>query len=103
MFDGVVGGANYCWEIESEVPSAQRLNEAYREAYGGVPTDYAAYGYAGIYGLLEGAKRAGSTEADAVIAAMEEMRYDPYKGEQYFRTCDHQAVQPVFVLEAKGP
>ena len=101
-FEGVIGGANYYWELESKYASAKRLNDAYRKKHGGaVPSDYAAYGFAGIYGLLEGAKAAGSTDTDAVIAAMGKMKYDAYKGEQHFRQCDHQAVQTVLVLESK--
>ena len=101
-FEGVIGGANYYWEIEKSVPSAKRLNDAYRAKHGGaVPSDYAAYGFAGIYGLLEGVKKAGMSDTDAVIAAMETLKYDAYKGMQYFRTCDHQSVQSVLVLESK--
>ena len=102
VFAGVLGGANYYWKLEDEHESAKRLNDAYRAAHNAVPTDYAAYGFAGVYGLLEGAKAASSTEADAVIAAMEAMTYDPCKGEQRFRTCDHQALQSVLVLQAKA-
>jgi branched-chain amino acid transport system substrate-binding protein len=54
-----------------------------------------------VHGLLEGVKKAGSSDTDAVIAAMEQLKYDAYKGEQYFRKCDHQAVQSVLVLESK--
>ena len=46
-------------------------------------------------------KKAGSVEPDGVIAAMEQIKYDVGKGEQYFRKCDHQAVQPVLVIESK--
>lgn len=100
-FEGVVGGANYYWELEKTVPSAKRLNDAYRAKHGGaVPSDYAAYGFAGIFGLLEGVKKAGTTDADAVIAAMEALNYDAYKGQQYFRKCDHQSVQSVLILES---
>jgi branched-chain amino acid transport system substrate-binding protein len=101
-FEGIIGGANYYWGIENEFESAKRLNEAYRERHGdAVPSDYGAYGFAGIYGLLEGAKKAGSTESDAVIAAMEGMTYDAYKGEQRFRECDHQSVQSVLIIQSK--
>jgi branched-chain amino acid transport system substrate-binding protein len=100
-FEGVIGGANYYWELEKTVPSAKRLNDAYRKKHNAVPSDYAAYGFAGVYGLLEGAKKAGSTDTDAVIAALEDLKYDAYKGEQYFRKCDHQSVQSVLVLESK--
>jgi branched-chain amino acid transport system substrate-binding protein len=101
-FEGVVGGANYYWELEKTVPSAKRLNDAYRAKHGGaVPSDYAAYGFAGVFSLLEGVKKAGTTDADAVIAAMGALKYDAYKGEQYFRKCDHQSVQSVLILESK--
>ncbi len=100
-FGGVIGGANYYWELENTVPSAKRLNDAYRKKHNTVPSDYAAYGFAGIYGLLEGVKKAGTTDTDAVIAALETIKYDAYKGEQHFRKCDHQAVQSVLVLESK--
>jgi branched-chain amino acid transport system substrate-binding protein len=52
--------------------------------------------------LLAGAKAAGSTDADKVIAALESLKYDKYKGVQYFRKCDHQSVQPVYIIESKA-
>src|SRR5262249_11537168 len=101
-FEGVVGGTNYYWELEKTTASAKRLNDIFRARHGGaVPSDYGAYGFSGIYGLLEGVKKAGTTDADAVIAAMETMQYDAYKGTQYFRKCDHQSVQSVLVIESK--
>jgi branched-chain amino acid transport system substrate-binding protein len=102
-FEGIIGGGNYYWAIEDKVPSAKRFNDAYRKKHGdGVPTAYGALGFAGVHGLLEGVKKAGSAETDAVIAAMEQLKYDAYKGEQYFRKCDHQSVQSVLVLESKA-
>jgi branched-chain amino acid transport system substrate-binding protein len=102
-FEGVVGGANYYWGLEDKQPSAKRFNDAYRKKHGdAVPSAYGALGFAGVTGLLEGVTKAGSVDADAVIAAMEQIKYDVGKGEQYFRKCDHQAVQPVLVIESKA-
>ena len=102
-FEGVIGGGNYYWELESSVPSAKRFNDAYRKKHGdAVPSAYGALGYAGVTGILEGVKKAGAVEPDAVIAALESLRYDAYKGEEYFRKCDHQAVQSVLVFESKA-
>ncbi|MDO8534723.1 MAG: ABC transporter substrate-binding protein [Xanthobacteraceae bacterium] len=101
-FEGVIGGANYYWELEKTAPTAKRLNDAYRAKHGGeVPSDYAAYGFSGIYSMLEAVKKVGTTDTDAVIAAMETLKYDAYKGTQYFRKCDHQSVQSVLVIESK--
>jgi branched-chain amino acid transport system substrate-binding protein len=101
-FEGIVGGANYYWTLEDQYPSAKRFNDAYRKKHGdAVPSAYGALGFAGTYGLLQGVTKAGSTDTDAVIAAMEQMKYDALKGEQYFRKCDHQAVQSVLIIESK--
>ena len=102
-FEGVVGGTSYYWGIESTVPSAKAFNDRYRKAYEGrVPSDYGALGYAGVRALLEGARRAGGTDTAKVTAALEGLKYDFYKGAQEIRTCDHQAVQPVFIIESKA-
>ena len=101
-YEGVIGGANYYWGIEDTVASAKAFNDAYRAANNGAPpSDYGAYGYAGIGGLLQAVKAAGSTDTDAVVAAMEAMKYDRYKGTQYYRKCDHQSVQSVYIIESK--
>lgn len=102
VYSGVVGGTNYYWKLESEIASAKAFNDAYRAKNDGAPpSDYGAYGYAGVGVLLDAVKQAGSAETDAVIAALESMKYDKYKGEQYYRKCDHQSVQSVFIIESK--
>ena len=102
MFDGVVGGCNYHWTLEDSVPSAKAFNTLYRAKYSNtVPSDYGAYGYAGISSLLAAVKKAGKTDTDAVIAAFETVELDTHKGAERYRKCDHQAIQPVFVVESK--
>ena len=72
VFEGVVGGANYYWGLESQLPSAKAFNDAYRAANGGaIPTDYGAYGYTGLSSLLMAMQVAGGTDTDKVIAALE--------------------------------
>jgi branched-chain amino acid transport system substrate-binding protein len=101
-FDGVVGGTSYYWGIEDKVASAKEFNDRFRKMHGGaVPSDYGAMGYAGVKTLLVAAKAAGSTEPDKVIPALEALKYDYYKGPQYYRKCDHQSVQSVFIIESK--
>ncbi len=102
-FEDVIGGANYYWTLEDDHESAKKLNDAYRKKYPdeGVPSAYGALGFAGVYGILEGVKKAGGVDTDQVIQAMSGMHYDAYKGEEYYRECDHQAVQSVLILKAK--
>jgi branched-chain amino acid transport system substrate-binding protein len=102
-FEGVVGGTSYYWGIESSTPSAKVFNDKYRKANDGrVPSDYGALGYAGVRSLLDAAKRAGGTDTDKVIAALEGAKYDSYKGPEEIRACDHQSVQSVFIIESKS-
>ncbi|KQW18599.1 ABC transporter substrate-binding protein [Afipia sp. Root123D2] len=102
-FDGVIGGTSYYWGIEDKVPSAKAFNDRFRKMHDGkLPSDYGALGYAGIMTLLMGAKAAGTLDTDKVIAAVEALKYDYYKGPEYYRKCDHQAVQSVLIIESKS-
>lgn len=102
-FEGVVGGTSYYWRLEDTVPTAKAFNDKFRAAHGGaVPSDYGALGYAGVRTVLTAVKNAGSTDTDKVIEAMRALKYDFYKGAQYYRGCDHQSVQSVLVIESKS-
>ncbi|WP_018262722.1 ABC transporter substrate-binding protein [Methylobacterium sp. WSM2598] len=101
-FEGVVGAANYFWRLEETVPSARAFNDAFRAAHGGaVPTDYGAYAYTAVRALLMAVTKAGGTDTEAVVTALEGLTYDVAKGPEHYRACDHQAVQSVLVLESK--
>jgi branched-chain amino acid transport system substrate-binding protein len=102
VFEGVVGGANYYWGLETQSKSAAEFNAAFRAANGGaIPTDYGAYGYSGVASLLLAMQAAGGTDTDKVVDALEKLKYDLTKGQQHYRKCDHQSVQSVLVLESK--
>ena len=101
-FEGVVGGTSYYWGLEDKVPSAKAFNDRFRKLHGGkVPSDYGSLAYGGVKTLLQAVLAAKSTDNEAVIAAMEALKYDYYKGPQYYRKCDHQSVQSVFIIESK--
>lgn len=102
-FEGVLGGTSYYWRLEDTVPSARTFNDRFRKAHGGaVPSDYGALGYAGVRTVLAGVRNAGTTDTEKVIAAMRALKYDFYKGAQYYRSCDHQSVQSVLIVESKS-
>ena len=101
-FSGVVGGASYYWGVESSIPSAKAFNDRYRRAYDNkVPSDYGALGYGGVRSVLMAVKQARSVDTEKVVDALSGLSYDIYKGPEHIRTCDHQAVQSVFVVESK--
>lgn len=101
-YEDVIGGANFYWGIEDSVGTAKVFNDNYRKIHNGKPpSDYGAYGYSGVAALLEAVKMAGTTNTDNVIEAMEMLKYNKYKGDQYFRKCDHQSVQDVYIVKSK--
>ena len=102
-YEGVIGGTSYYWRLEDTVPSAKAFNDRFRKAYGGaVPSDYGSLGYAGVRTVLEAMRRAGTTDVARVVEAMLGLKYDFYKGPEYYRACDHQAVQSVVIIESKS-
>lgn len=101
-FEGVLGGTNFHWTLEDQYPSAKAFNDAYRAAHGQPPSDYGAYGYSGVRSLLEAMLKADDADPAAVAQAMRGMVYDHYKGRQWFRPCDGQSVQAVFVAQSKA-
>ena len=101
-FAGVIGGSSYYWRLEDTVPSARAFNDAFRAMHGGrVPSDYGALGYAGVTTVLAAVRAAGSTDTEQVVDALGALKYDAYKGKQYYRGCDHQSVQSVLIIGSK--
>lgn len=102
-FEGILGGTSYYWGMEDKIPSAKKFNDAFRKAYGGsVPSDYGALGYAGIRSVLQAVKDADSLDSQRVAIALRQLKYDWYKGPQFYRKCDHQSVQSVIIVESKS-
>jgi branched-chain amino acid transport system substrate-binding protein len=102
-FEGIMGGTSYYWGMEDKIPAAKAFNDKFRKAHGGaVPSDYGALGYAGVRSVLQAVLEAKSTESVKVSIALRQLRYNWYKGEQFYRKCDHQSVQSVVLVESKS-
>jgi branched-chain amino acid transport system substrate-binding protein len=102
-FEGVIGGCSFYWGLEDKFASTKAFNQAFSKMFDGkLPSDYGALGYGGVRTVLEAVKVAGSVDTDKVIAALEGLKYDYYKGPEYYRKCDHQSVQSVLVIKSKS-
>ena len=96
-------GTSYYWRLEDTIASANTFNRRFRAMNEGrVPTSYGTLGFAGVMTVLTAARTAGSVETMKVVDAMAGMKYDLYKGPEYFRVCDHQAVQSVLIVESRA-
>ena len=103
VFEGILGGTSYYWGMEDKIPAAKAFNDKFRQANGGaVPSDYGALGYAGVRSVLQAVREAKSTETLKVSIALRQLRYNWYKGDQFYRKCDHQSVQSVVIVESKS-
>ena len=102
-FEGILGGTSYYWGLEDKIPAAKAFNDKFRKANGGaVPSDYGALGYAGIRSVLQAVLNAKTTDSVPVSIALRQLKYNWYKGEQFYRKCDHQSVQSVVIVESKS-
>ena len=102
-FEGILGGTSYYWGMEDKIPAAKAFNDAFRKAHGGaVPSDYGALGYAGIKSVLQAVKNADAVDSTKVSIALRQLKYNWYKGDQFYRKCDHQSVQSVVIVESKS-
>lgn len=91
------------WDPKVNTESSRRFIQAVVEKYNHTPTSRCYLGYAAMTQLLEAMQRAGTTETDALIKALEGQEFDGLKeGRSYFRASDHQHVQDVLVGQAYG-
>ena len=74
----------------------------YRKRYGGMPPDFfVAGGMAAGIATVEAIKKAGGTDTEKLIAAMEGMSFETPKGTMTFRKEDHQALQSMYQFRIK--
>lgn len=98
---GMTAGEAYTFE-NPRVPRATQFAKAYKAAFGSWPDPAAARGYHAIEVLALAIQAAGSTKPEAVVRAMEGLRFkNSLEGEYHFRECDHAGVSSIFAVEGK--
>jgi branched-chain amino acid transport system substrate-binding protein len=68
---------------------------------GALPDFFTAGGMAAGMAVVEAIKKAGGTDTEKLIAAMEGMSFESPKGTMTFRKDDHQALQPMYHFRIK--
>ncbi len=66
------------------------------------PDFFTAGGMAAASAVVTAMKKAGGTDTETLIAAMEGMEFDTPKGKMTFRKEDHQALQSMYVFKVKA-
>lgn len=98
---GMYGGSNFYWELADKIPEAKKFVEAYQKKWNVPPSGYSGYGYSALWAIKLAADKAGSVDKDKLVQALEGLEYASYKGKQFYRKCDHQAIQPIYIVKGR--
>jgi branched-chain amino acid transport system substrate-binding protein len=94
-FEGMEGGTYYYYELPDN-PVNDWLVKTHFERFDSPPDFFTAGGMAAGIAAVEAIKKAGSTDTEALIEAMEGMEWETPKGTMRFRAEDHQALQSMY-------
>ena len=91
---------NHFFINDTDEKVANFVNE-YRETYGEDPTAFSALGYDSVQILDQAIEAAGTTDAGAVVAAMQEIEYDGVTGHITFDE-NGDPIKDVAILKLEG-
>ena len=82
----VLDGAYFCghFSADSDDATLQAFLKNYKEKYGEEPNMFAALGYDAARMMYAAIEKAGSTDSDAIIAAMKDLQFDGITGSMTF-------------------
>ena len=97
---GMEGATYYFYEHPKNAVN-QWLVKEHQARFKSPPDFFTAGGMAAGIAVVEAIKKAGSTDTEKLIAAMEGLSFDTPKGRMTFRKEDHQAMQSMFHFKIK--
>ena len=93
--EGMVGGAYYYYEIPTNPVNTWLLTE-HMKRFKEPPDFFTCGGFAAAMAVVGAIQKAGGTDTEKLIAAMEGMEFQTPKGKMIFRKEDHQALQSMY-------
>jgi len=93
--EGMVGGAYYYYEMPKNAVNDWLVKE-HMQRFKEPPDFFTCGGFAAAMAVLAGIQKAGGTDSEKLIAAMEGMDFQTPKGKMTFRKEDHQALQNMY-------
>src|SRR5712692_7275256 len=93
----------YPWS-EINTPEHRRFRDAYQKRWKDYPRLGSVVGYSALYAVANGIRKAGSLDADRLIAAFEGLQMETPFGQILWRPLDHQSTMGAYVgqLAKKG-
>ena len=95
---GMKGSSYYYYENPKNKVNDWLVAE-HKKRYGVPPDFFTCGGMCAGIAVVDALKKAGSTDTEALIKAMEGMHFMTPKGEMVFRPEDHQALQSMYVFK----
>jgi branched-chain amino acid transport system substrate-binding protein len=96
--EGMVGGAYYYYEMPKNAVNNWLVVE-HMQRFKEPPDFFTCGGFAAAMAVLAAIQKAGGTDSEKLIAAMEGMDFQTPKGKMTFRKEDHQALQTMYVFK----
>ncbi len=97
---GMEGATYYYYDIPKN-PVNKWLVEEHQKRHKSPPDFFTAGGMSAGIAIVEAIRKAGSTDTEKLIAAMEGMSFETPKGRMTFRKEDHQAMQSMYHFKIK--
>jgi branched-chain amino acid transport system substrate-binding protein len=94
-FAGAEGGIYYYYDFPKNATN-DWLKAEYQKRHNAPPDFFVAGGFAAASAVVAALTKAGSTDTEKLIAAMEGLSFDTPKGTMTFRKEDHQAMQEMY-------
>jgi len=94
--EGVMGTMDYHFYYP-ETPEHKAFVDKFKEAYGEPPGFPAFHGYITAHFIAKAYKKAGSTDTEKFIDALEGMTIESPVGRLEMRACDHQVKLPMYL------
>src|SRR5690606_26196597 len=99
-YPGMEGAVYYYYDFPKN-PMNDWLVAEHTKRFQSPPDFFTAGGFAAASAVLTAVEKAGGTNTDKLIAAMEGMSFDTPKGKMQFRKEDHQALQSMYHFRVK--
>jgi branched-chain amino acid transport system substrate-binding protein len=98
----ITGSFPLLWWYDLPYEETKRFSAAFTKKYGKPPENQAWGDYYSTKAIAQAMQQAGTTDSKKVVEAMEKIKFDGGKGRQlYFRSWDHQLMQPMWVALGK--
>ena len=102
--DRIQGIYGTSWNVDIDTEGSRRFVEGIKQRTGQTANSRHYFGYLAAREALQAIERAGTTDADEWVKAMEGHRFDTLKQrEGYWRAWDHQAIHDPLAIEAIPP